>query len=105
MENQEFKNYLVCDSHHGVYTWQLLAKQILQAEADKLCTINPKCKGMLAVVSTTDPYGSDAHWWDVDSLSNMSWIYESDGTKFYIEENDGDLWAVEQGHTLFTEEY
>lgn len=101
---EDFKSYLVCDNHHGVYAWQLLTKQILQAENDKLVTINPKCKGMLAVVSTTDPYGSDAYWWDVDSLINMSWIYEENGTKFYIEEHDGDLWAVEEGHTLFVED-
>lgn len=102
MEN--FKSYLVCDNRHGVYCWQLLAKQILQAEQDKLITINPKCKGMLAVVSVTDPYGSDAYWWDIDNLSNMSWVYEQDGTKYSIEENDGDLWAVEEGYTLFVEE-
>ena len=101
---EDFKSYLVCDNHHGVYAWQLLAKQILQAENDKLITINPKCKGMLAVVSVTDPYGSDAHYWDIDNLINMSWIYEENGTKFYIEEHDGDLWAVEEGHALFVED-
>ena len=101
---EEFKSYLVCDNHHGVYSWQLLAKMILQAENDRLITINPKCKGMLAVVSVTDPYESEAHYWDIDNLINMSWIYEENGTKFYIEEHDGDLWAVEDGHTLFVED-
>lgn len=104
MENQEFKRYLVCDNHHGVYSWQLLAKQILQAEADKLCTINPKCCDMLTAVVNTDPYNDETYWWAIANL-DMHWIYESDGTKFYIEESDGDLWAVEEGYTLFSEEY
>ena len=101
MKKQEFKSYLVVDSHHGVYSWQLLAKLILLAEYDKLIIVNPKCKGMLAVIANTDPYTSEAYWWDVDSLTNAPWVYESDGTRYHVEEHEGDLWVVECGSTLF----
>lgn len=101
---EEFKSYLVCDNHHGVYSWQLLAKQILRAEQDKLVVVNPKCNDLLNAVATTNPYDSEAHWWAIANLCDMSWIYEENGTKFYIEEHDGDLWAVEEGYTLFVEE-
>lgn len=86
--------YLFCDGHHGVYSWQLSAKSIIDASV----VVNPKANDLLLHIA--EGPDQEDHWDYVVELMDLDWVFEEDGTRFRLVADDGDIWAVKEGEEI-----
>ena len=104
MENQNF--YLFCDSHHGVYSWQISCQSLLDAEKTGSLSICPICKPVIERIAQADPNGEDTEslYWDIEILESKRWIFKQNRRKYSLQQAE-DIWAVRIGKQLPAEFY
>lgn len=103
------KSYLLCDSHHGVYSWQLTAKKLLEANQQGMISIPQKAWELLSDISngphTEDGDDVEDYWIFIEDIGYRPYVFKHlDGTKFTIEEHEGDLWAIAEGESFYDDE-
>ena len=79
---------LLCDSHHGVYIPQIMARRLYDAGWSGI-TLDD------VIQLEIDPYEGEWYWETWESILNNAQFIDENGETWYLH-HDCDLWAVTQ---------
>ena len=104
MNNENF--YLFCDSHHGVYSWQISCQTLLESQKAGTLRINQDCQKLIERIANTEPNSDDTEelYWDIELLENKKWVFQENRRKYSLRQAE-DIWAVRIGKSLPSEFY
>lgn len=77
---------LLCDSHHGVYIPQIMARRLLDAGWSGITLED-------VIQLETDPYVGEWYWETWECILNSARFMDENGTVWYLH-HDGDLFAA-----------
>lgn len=77
---------LLCDSHHGVYIPQIMARRLYDAGWSGITLDN-------VIQLEIDPYEGEWYWETWEDILNSAQYTDENGTVWYLY-HDGDLFAV-----------
>jgi hypothetical protein len=96
----ESSYYLFCDSHHGVYSWQLSAQQILADHKAKICKANKEALPVLRKLAKAKDLNRDSYHWNIEAIEMFEWLFEdANGQRWYLQQSE-DIWAVKEYYSL-----
>jgi hypothetical protein len=96
----ESSYYLFCDSHNGVYSWQMSAQQILADHKAKICKANKEALPTLRKLAKAKDLNRDSYHWNIEAVEMFEWLFEdANGQRWYLQQSE-DIWAVKEYYSL-----